>query len=77
MTQSKFEDVRRKKVGVVDQTTQMLVGRWIEVALQLEFAEVNTNELSRILMQGYKWLVVVDRWVDDPLELSKKQSNSI
>jgi hypothetical protein len=77
MTQSKFEDVRRKKEGVVDPTTQMLVGRWTKVALQLEFAEANKNELSRTLMQGYKWLVVVGRWVDGPLELSKKQSNSI
>ena len=61
MTQSKFEGARRKKEGVVDPTTQMPVGRWIKAAIRLGFAGVNTNELSRILMQGYKWLVVVGR----------------
>jgi len=76
--QSKFEGVWLKKWGAVDPTTQKLAGRQIEeVVIRQGFAGPSMNGLSTELMLGYKWWVAVESWVDVPLKLSEKLSNSI
>lgn len=77
MTLSKFEDVWQKKPGAVDPMMQIPGERGIEVGYRPVSEGLNRNEPSRILMQGYKWLVVVRRWVDGLLELAKTLSDSI